>query len=628
MKAAKLILILGYFAFCILRLSPCVYAAGEDVDVSGDTQGYSVRLDNVSLPAAGSEGEIRYDADEDLLKVWDGIQWKPLSANKNVATRIVGVRRSPANPALDSLDADRADYICDGSDDQKEINQAIVDIIYSLNVPSPAKIKQGVVYLLDGTYNISTSTFSDYVNPQGGILSIATPGIVINPAAAAAAQSGISIIGSGRGTLLSAPAGSVNVINASNASNILISQLSIWAQDVDTDPGTGSPTGENNTCLSFSNVSDSKIHSVWFYGGDQCVYLTASNNNIISNSIFSVAWFQPVLYLVGSSNNIIRDNMIGNGYSVMLGSGANNNVLSRNNLSASYDCLRIYSSDNNVVSGNVIASSGGGDIWGYFTDANGIIISYSNKNIISDNKITSGGGVYGQNGVAIANSSAGNIIKGNQIYNNRTGISVSTASADSLNFISANHIEVRGDNGLGIYSSKGNAVICANYIYGASASSSWGIQTATGTNTTSGEYISGNLITGGGTAAKKINTYNSVSIKSKTRFIQKEKLTLDQVESQNPGSGGAINPKGSYVRLSSSSSYTLNTTVAIDSGKSDGELLILENIGTGTITLPNNANTKLAANRALGQYDNVVLIWKSDAEPAKSNWLELSYWDN
>ena len=82
------------------------------------------------------------------------------------------------------------------------------------------------------------------------------------------------------------------------------------------------------------------------------------------------------------------------------------------------------------------------------------------------------------------------------------------------------------------------------------------------------------------------------------------------------------------MRLSSSSSYTLNTTVAIDSGKSDGELLILENIGTGTITLPNNANTKLAANRALGQYDNVVLIWKSDAEPAKSNWLELSYWDN
>jgi len=87
-------------------------------------------------------------------------------AMKNVATKIVAASDTPNRNA-------RADYVCDGTNDQVEIQNAI----WSL----PAQ--GGIIYLLEGTYYIGSTTDENYI------------GINVT-------SSNITIIGAGKSTVL------------------------------------------------------------------------------------------------------------------------------------------------------------------------------------------------------------------------------------------------------------------------------------------------------------------------------------------------------------------------------------------------------------------------------------------
>jgi len=84
-----------------------------------------------------------------------------------------------------------------------------------------------------------------------------------------------------------------------------------------------------------------------------------------------------------------------------------------------------------------------------------------------------------------------------------------------------------------------------------------------------------------------------------------------------------ITPTKSYALLTSSSATTLNTTTAIQDGSVEGQVLILMGTSdTNTITINDDANTILGANRTLGLNDTMMLIWNG------SDWVEISYSNN
>lgn len=91
-----------------------------------------------------------------------------------------------------------------------------------------------------------------------------------------------------------------------------------------------------------------------------------------------------------------------------------------------------------------------------------------------------------------------------------------------------------------------------------------------------------------------------------------------------PTAGSTITPTSGYIALSPSSAVTLSATTAITgTGRNLGDILILEGRSdVNTVTVPDNANTKLAASRTLGINDTLILMWNS------GDWIELSFTSN
>ena len=85
-----------------------------------------------------------------------------------------------------------------------------------------------------------------------------------------------------------------------------------------------------------------------------------------------------------------------------------------------------------------------------------------------------------------------------------------------------------------------------------------------------------------------------------------------------------LTPGSGFVRISGSGgAVTLNATTAITSGSGTGLILVLEGTSdVNTVTIPDNANTRLAASRTLGLNDTLTLIWNG------SDWVELSFSNN
>lgn len=91
-----------------------------------------------------------------------------------------------------------------------------------------------------------------------------------------------------------------------------------------------------------------------------------------------------------------------------------------------------------------------------------------------------------------------------------------------------------------------------------------------------------------------------------------------------PVAGATLAPAGSYLLLSPAGAVTLSGVTAVASATRIGDVLVLQgNSDVNTVTIANNANTRLAAaTRVLGANDLLTLIWTGTA------WTELSFTDN
>lgn len=94
-------------------------------------------IENVAaFPGGPVAGQLLFRSDISVAYVWNGTAWDPISPARRAATLIVA--------ASNSLDKYRADYICDGTDDYVEIQDAL----------DALPVGGGKVLLLDGTYNL------------------------------------------------------------------------------------------------------------------------------------------------------------------------------------------------------------------------------------------------------------------------------------------------------------------------------------------------------------------------------------------------------------------------------------------------------------------------------------------
>ena len=226
---------LKLFIFFIFSLSLLNLSFSANLNIQNDLITDILRLtpqDSSPECSSSFKGRLYYNSNDKQIYYCDGTSWQVLG--KGGKDTAIG----SAIVASSSADALRAEFVCDGTDDQEEIQQAI-DYLSNAG---------GAVYLLEGTYNLSDKILFDDGNSDS------------------IDDSNKSLIGTGAGSVLSV---NNEAIQAFDISRIIISQLNL---------SKGSSGGENL----FKNISYSILEKLSV--STNCTYnlsMVKSNFNII-----------------------------------------------------------------------------------------------------------------------------------------------------------------------------------------------------------------------------------------------------------------------------------------------------------------------------------------------------------
>jgi len=482
--------------------------------------------------------------------------WRMLDVDSKVATRIVSAYNSDRAYKSGSTGCigdgtacanTKADFTCDGVDDQQEINMAINSL--------PAS--GGIVHLLEGTYNISANLL------EGETIAGIVP------------HSDVAIFGTGRGTILKVKAsvGNLNVINALNVNNVHIARMKIDGN---------SRTGTGNIGIRFANVSNSKISDVWAEDLSSAGIVindavgNPSTRNTVYNSNFRNNNLEGVIIASSDYNLVTNNNFEGNGLS-----------------SLAY-AIKLDSAEGNIVSGNNIS---------YITPGQGILLTNSSfDNTINANNVENSSG----DGITLNSGSSRNNLFNNIIYSsNNRGLRLNNADN---NAITSNYIWDDTTSGGPLYygielinDSDAN-LITSNYLVDF-RSSGGTVGMSISDSTCDDNYIGNNLISREDGSAELIADSGT-----STRYTNIFKLNL--AVTQAGGAGATIldtsgSPK-SYVRYSPSG----NISLTLANSNNAGSVLMLENTsGIFSVSL-SGANVKLTSNPlVLGANDMLTLIW-------------------
>ncbi len=272
--------------------------------------------------------------------------------------------------ASNSIDDENADYVCDGTDDQVQINLAIN------NLPAIG----GSIYLREGTYVVSDN-------------------IIIS-------KSNVALVGAGASTVIKikdSKNADMSVIYASDNDNLLVQNLRINGNAVNQTSGT-------MRGIHLYGGKNSKIVDCWVENlRDYGIYLQSSNNNTVTgNTIQGNS-------LDNSNNNTITSNTFqGNGQHGIYLTASSNNTVAGNTIQGN-DNHGIYlssSSDNNTVSINMVV----GNSQATDNTDNGIQVDNSNYNNIQGNTVRKGTGSKQQNtGITIL-LGTNNFVANNDLY--------------------------------------------------------------------------------------------------------------------------------------------------------------------------------------------------------------------
>ena len=250
-----------------------LFSVDEDGDVvaAGDfaVSGGELYLTGVASSSSTTEGTMYYDTDDDQLKVYANDKWQ---SDRSTATIIVGT----SNPSGASLNYEKADYVCSGTDDNVQI-QAAIDAL-----PSGG----GKVVLMEGTYIAH---------------SIKLHGTSGN-------KNNVELVGSGWSTIIKLPAMTRhNIIDIDGMSGCYIGNLQLDGnhanQDVENWCMKYGPSGEGGPNACVAGVCEIYLNNI---------RVTDSDRVTIENVYSHNAGHWGILFHTGTTRSMIKDCYVSN----------------------------------------------------------------------------------------------------------------------------------------------------------------------------------------------------------------------------------------------------------------------------------------------------------------------------
>jgi len=554
--------------FYLLSL-PNVFSAQLTVPDSLIAKRTLYLVPQASAPSSPQAGRIYYDDSENAVKYWDGSRWVSLSGeeDRSVATVIVA-----ASDSLDTYDDagtkknDKADLTCQGANDEVTIQQAIDSLGSS----------GGAVYLLEGTYNLS-----DTVNIS---------------------KDNVSLIGQGRGTVLSMSTSGHDPGVRILKDRVLISQIKIEKAGLFHAISSWMKAGLGaDYCV---------IKNLWLETNNDCwIAINIDSHNIISQ----VHFYDPGPFyfraLTVASDNIISNNILRGAVSL-----GENNILSANLLSKE----GVNVGGKNIILGNIIKEAGGVMIGGGYNNIAANLI----YNCPDNWGIQSGGSLC-----------EADLVSSNLLYDNGGGMLIFWTNNSLFTgnmFYNNNKYTFKKE----IYQLCGsyNNLYSFNYIYDSDASV-YGIYIDWGSSDpweNKGHYLAGNFIDTAGGDNYKIYDESGAGSALDITYTQKEKITIERqivTLSSSPATlEAAVTPRGYVVFDTGGNNYDLGTSDgsvnAINNGKAVGDTLILEGPSSGSVAVKNGANVLLNGGTTLSAEDTLTLIWNG------ADWMEIAHSNN
>ncbi|MFX1570537.1 MAG: nitrous oxide reductase family maturation protein NosD [Promethearchaeota archaeon] len=211
------------------------------------------------------------------------------------------------------------------------------------------------------------------------------------------------------------------------------------------------PSGATDAGIYLNNVTNGVIIDNTFYNHrNACIFGIMSHNNTISDNSFD--FFQHGIYLYGSSNELLDNNIYGDlsGTGIVLEGSYYYNHITGNTIENCYQGILILSPNNNTISGNNA----------FGNTMNGIGFSDSDFNYISDNTFHDNG----LHGILMIAGSNDNTIENTMVYDNfQNGIDLESCSN---NIINDNIILDNINNGIDLDGTSNNNLIYGNFFSG------------------------------------------------------------------------------------------------------------------------------------------------------------------
>lgn len=275
-------------------------------------------------------------------------KWEVMSAIAN-HLQAIGSHDKPAKfvigTSIAGWQSGDCNYLCDGTDDQYQINDAIAAL----------PVSGGEIIILNGTYNISAK-------------------INVN-------KNNVSIRGNGNATIFKRMWDSTiveGVINIDGYDNCIAKTFRI-------DGNKGTYTSSNNCGIFLNNSGYNKINDVFCNNNATGIYLSSSSNNTVTGDNCNNN--SAGIYLYNSSNNnTVTGNNCNNNYNngIYL-NGSSNNTVTGNICYDNSIGIYFYNSNNNTVTGNNCNNNNG----------TGIYLSDSSNNTVTGDTCIRGTGQPG-----------------------------------------------------------------------------------------------------------------------------------------------------------------------------------------------------------------------------------------